>query len=50
MTAWIVVNVDKKMKHPEKIGTMEQPRGTRDEKWCLACIRGKNDPTWLKPK
>lgn len=50
MTAWMIVNVDKKWVHPEKIGTMDQPRGTRDERWCLACIRGKKDPAWFNLK
>lgn len=50
MTAQININVGKKWKHPEKIGTRDQPIGTNNEHWCLACIRGKNDRAWLKPK
>jgi hypothetical protein len=50
MTAWINVDIDKKWMQPDKIGTMAQPKGIADQHWCFACIRGKNDPAWLKPQ
>lgn len=49
MTAWVNIVVDSKWKSPEKIGTMQQSLGHNNEHWCFACIRGKNDPKWLKP-
>ncbi len=50
MAAWINIKVETKWKNPEKIGTRDEAIGTNNEHWCFACIRGMNDPAWLKPK
>ena len=46
---WVVVNIEKKWTKPEKIGTRDELIGSSDKRWCLECLRGKNDPPYAKP-